>query len=144
MAERADREMQSLGRARQVLRASRRDEDLERIQRRPFHLEVLSSLSIKHVATGKHESRVILRLQPQGRQAREIAIMLKEIDDIARGMLFLHGHVVRSADVAGRERSTSAPRRGPRIRRSRAARWLAACVCGFAGTPARLVTGQIR
>ncbi|HVV96903.1 MAG TPA: hypothetical protein VHC92_07180 [Rhodanobacteraceae bacterium] len=70
--------------------------------------------------------------------------MLKEFNDIARGMLFLQGHIARPADVAGHERSAPKARREERGRRSRAARWLAACVCGFAGTPARLVTGQIR
>jgi hypothetical protein len=45
--------MQSRGRAGMVRRARGRDEDLEGIQRRAFHIESISSLSIKHVATGK-------------------------------------------------------------------------------------------
>jgi hypothetical protein len=69
--------------------------------------------------------------------------MLKEFNDIARGMLFLHGHVVRPADVASSE-NAPAPRRDSRRRPSRTARWVVACVHGFAGTPARFVTGQIR
>ncbi|HVT32757.1 MAG TPA: hypothetical protein VHE32_08915 [Rhodanobacteraceae bacterium] len=72
--------------------------------------------------------------------------MLNGFNDIAKGMLFLHGHLVRPADVgvALSERNARSPRRDRRLPRSRAARWLAACVRGFAGTPARLVTGQIR
>jgi hypothetical protein len=87
-----------------------------------------------------------LRSTPKIRQALETPTMLNGFNDIARGMLFLHGHFVRPADVGAAlpQRSTRSPRRDKRPPRSRAARLLAACMCGFTGTPARLVTGQIR
>jgi hypothetical protein len=72
------------------------------------------------------------------RSVKEIA-MLKEIDRIAQGMLFLHGHVVHTDErMAARGRTAEKkPSRG----RGRLSRVAAVCI---ATLPARLVAAQLR
>ena len=71
--------------------------------------------------------------------------MLREINRIARQMLFLQGHLTRPQDFAGSPGAGRKPEPRSDVRkspRSRALRLATACLA--CATPMRYVTGQIR
>lgn len=75
--------------------------------------------------------------------------MLKEINRIAREMLFLHGHLTRPGDWAQDKAAAPAPRgrkiesAAPKRPRPRRLATIAAACCEIV-TPNRLIVGQIR